>query len=87
MHVDRLYNVVYRHERINKSFFSRPIAHTEPLFKTFNLLEFNDMYTLKLKKFLCKFSNDSLTAYFALYKTLIQLLTTRYPLRRMKHSK
>ena len=28
--------------------FSRPIAQTEPLFKTFNLLKFNDIYTLKL---------------------------------------
>ena len=29
--------------------FSRPVAHTEPLFKTFNLLKFKDIYTLKLK--------------------------------------
>ena len=62
--------------------FSRPIAHTEPLFKTFNLLKFNDIYTLKLMKFFYKLSNDSLPAYFASYKTLIQPLTTRYPLRR-----
>ena len=34
--------------------FSRPIAHTEPLFKTFNLLKFNDIYTLKLMKFFYK---------------------------------
>ena len=61
--------------------FSRPIAHTEPLFKTFNLLKFNDIYTLKLMKFFYKLSNDSLPAYFASYKTLIQPLTTRYPLR------
>ena len=26
--------------------FSRPIAHTGPLFKTFSLLKFNDIYTL-----------------------------------------
>ena len=58
--------------------FSRPIA----LFKTFNLLKFNDIYTLKLMKFFYKLSNDSLPAYFASYKTLIQPLTTRYPLRR-----
>ena len=63
--------------------FSRPIAHTEPLFKTFNLLKFNDIYTLKLMKFFYEFSNDSLPAYFALYKTLIQPLTTRYPLKRL----
>ena len=62
--------------------FSRPIAHTEPPFKTFNLLKFNDIYTLKLMKFFYKLSNDSLPAYFASYKTLIQHLTTRYPLRR-----
>ena len=55
--------------------FSRPIAHSEPLFKTFNLLKFNDVYTLKLMKFFYKLSN----AYFASYKTLIQPLTTRYP--------
>ena len=64
--------------------FSRPIAHTEPLFKTFNLLKFNDIYTLKLMNFFYKLSNDSLPAYFASYKTLIQLLTTcfYFPLRR-----
>ena len=62
--------------------FIGPFAHTEPLFKTFNLLKFNDIYTLKLMKFFYKLSNDSLPAYFASYKTLIQPLTTRYPLRR-----
>ena len=66
----------------NYNVFSRPIAHTEPLFRTFNLLKFNDIYTLKLMKFFYKLSNDSLPAYFASYKTLIQPLTTRYPLRR-----
>ena len=43
--------------------FSRPIAHTEPLFKTFNPLKFNDIYTLKLMNFFYKLSNDSLPAY------------------------
>ena len=62
--------------------FSRPIAHTEPLFKTFNLLKFNDIFTLKLMKFFYKLSNDSLPAHFASYKILIQPLTTRYPHRR-----
>ena len=62
--------------------FSRPITHTEPLLKTCNLLIFNDIYTFKLMKFFYKLSNDSLPADFALYKTLIQPLTTRYPLRR-----
>ena len=33
-------------------------------------------------KFFYKLSNDSLPAYFASYKTLIQPLTTRYPFRR-----
>ena len=32
----------------------------------------NDIYTLKLMKFFYKLSNDSLPAYFASYKTLIQ---------------
>ena len=49
--------------------FNRPIAHTEPLFKTFNLLKSNDIYTLKLMKFFFKLSNDSLPAYFTSYKT------------------
>ena len=62
--------------------FSRPIAHNKPLFKTFNLLKFNDIYTFKLMKFVYKLSNDSPPAYFASYKTLIQPLTTRYSLRR-----
>ena len=30
--------------------FSRPIAHTKPLFKTFSLWKFNDIYTLTLIK-------------------------------------
>ena len=58
--------------------FSRPLAHTEPLFKTFNLLKINDIYTLKLMKFFYKLSNDSLPAYFASYSTLIQPLTTNF---------
>ena len=62
--------------------FSRPIAHTEPLFKRFNLLKCNDINTLKLRHFFYKLSNDSLPAYFASYKTLIRPLTTRYPLRK-----
>ena len=62
--------------------FSRPFAHTEPLFKTFNLLTFNDIYTLKSMKFFYKLSNDLLPAYFASNKTLIQPLTARYQLRR-----
>ena len=33
-------------------------------------------------KFFYKLSNNSLPAYFASYITLIQPLTTRYPLRR-----
>ena len=40
--------------------FCRPIAHTEPLFKTFNLLKFNDIYTLKLMKF---FTNSQMIHY------------------------
>ena len=31
--------------------YSRPLEHTEPLFKVFNLLKFNDIYTLKLLNF------------------------------------
>ena len=42
--------------------FSRPIAHIEPLFKTFNLLKFNDIYTLKLMNFFYKLSNDSIVS-------------------------
>ena len=60
--------------------FSRPIAHTEPQFKTFSLLKY--IYTLKLMKFFYKPLNDLLPAYFASYKTLIQSLSTRYLLRR-----
>ena len=40
--------------------FSRAIEQPEPLFKTFNLLEFNNIYTLKLMKcFFFRISNDS----------------------------
>ena len=62
--------------------YSRPFEHTEPLFKVFNLLKFNDIYTLKLLKFFYKLSNNSLPPYFDSYKTLIQPSTDRYPLRR-----
>ena len=62
--------------------YSRPLEHTEPLFKVFNLLKFNDIYTLKLLKFFYKLSNNSLPPYFDSYKILIQPLTDRYPLRR-----
>ena len=47
-----------------------------------NFLKFNDIYTLKLLKFFDKLSNNSLPPYFKSYKTLIQPLTNRYPLRR-----
>ena len=40
--------------------FSRPIAHIEPLFKTFNLLKFNDIDTLKLINF---FTNSQMIHY------------------------
>ena len=32
--------------------YNRSLGHTEPLFKVFNLLKFNDIYTLKLLKVL-----------------------------------
>ena len=60
--------------------YCRPLEHTEPLFKAFNLLKFNDIYTLKLLKFFYKLSNNSLPSYYDSYKTLIQPLTNRYPL-------
>ena len=62
--------------------YSRPLKHTEPLFKVFNLLKFNDINTFKLLKFFYKLSNNSLPPYFDSYKTLIQPLTDRYALRR-----
>ena len=40
------------------------------------------LYTLNLLKFLYKLLNNSLPPYFVSYKTLIQPLTDRYPLRR-----
>ena len=47
---------VHRIEKLQKKAmriisYSRPLEHTEPLFKAFNLLKFNDIYTLKLLKF------------------------------------
>ena len=78
---------VHRIEKLQKKAmriisYSRPLEHTEPLFKAFNLLKLNDIYTLKLLKFFYKLSNNSLPPYFDSYKTLIQPLTNRYPLRR-----
>ena len=68
---------VHRIEKLQKKAmriisYSRPLEHTEPLFKAFNLLKFNDIYTLKLLKFFYKLSNNSLPPYFDSYKTLIQ---------------
>ena len=78
---------VHRIEKLQKKAmriisYSRPLEHTEPRFKAFNLLKFNDIFTLKLLKFFYKLSNNSLTPYFDSYKTLIQPLTNRYTLRR-----
>ena len=47
---------VHRIEKLQKKAlrvisYSRPLEHTEPLFKAFNLLKFNDIYTLKLLKY------------------------------------
>ena len=44
--------------------FFRLIVHTESLFKPFNFLKFNNLYTLKLINFFYKLLNDSLPAYF-----------------------
>ena len=39
-------------------------AHTEPLFKTLNLLKINDIFTLSQLKFYHKFINNKLPKYF-----------------------
>ena len=66
---------VHRIEKLQKKAmriisYSRPLEHTEPLFKAFNLLKFNDIYTLKLLKFFYKLSNNSLPPYFDSYKKM-----------------
>ena len=47
---------VHRIEKLQKKAmriisYSRPLKHTEPLFKAFNLSKFTDIYTLKLLNF------------------------------------
>ena len=39
-------------------------AHTEPLFKTLNLIKVSDMFTLNLLKMYYKYKNQSLPFYF-----------------------
>ena len=62
--------------------FSRPIEHTEPLFKALSLLKLEDLYTLKMYKFYFNLCNNYLPAYFDEYKLLIEPITMRYERRR-----
>ena len=61
--------------------FSRPIEHTEPIFKTLNLLKLKDIYILKVFKFYFKLSNNELPLYFDEYIPLIEPITRRYERR------
>ena len=60
--------------------YSRLLEHTEPLFKLFNLLKFNDIYTLKLLKFFYKLS---LTDRYPLRRPLYQTFRVNHEFARI----
>jgi len=61
--------------------FSKPLDHTEPLFKTLNLLKLEDIYVIRIYKFYHKLSNNNLPSYFDEYKMLTEPITRRYSTR------
>ena len=57
------------------------IAHTEPLLKEYNLLKIEDMFSLKLLKFLHCLARNNLPVYFDVYRPQLEKLITPYSLR------
>ena len=57
------------------------IAHTEPLLKDLKLLKVEDMFSLKVLKFLHKLSHNELPPYFKIYEPYLTKIVTPYNLR------
>ena len=60
---------------------SHYIAHTEPLFKNLNLLKVEDMFFLKIKKYLHILVHNELPPYFKVYDPHLSKIVTPYNLR------
>ena len=60
---------------------SNYIAHTEPLFKKLKLLKVEDMFPLKILKFLHKLAHNELPPYFKVYDPHLSKIVTPYNLR------
>ena len=60
---------------------SHYIAHTGPLFKNLNLLKVEDMFSLKILKFLHKLVHNELPPYFKVYDLHLSKIVTPYNLR------
>ena len=59
--IDEVFNIQKREIRVISR--ARFLEHTKPLFKTLNLLEFDDLYKLALLKFIYKYEKGSLPAF------------------------
>lgn len=78
-HVNQLSK--YQKKAIRAITNSDYIAHTEPLLKNLSILKVEDMYTLKLLKFLHNLSHNNLPPYFSEYNPHLVKLETPYYLR------
>ena len=61
---------------------SNYIAHTEPLLKNLKLLKVEDMFSLKIQKFLHKLAHNELPPYFKVYDPHLSKIVTPYNLLR-----
>ena len=61
--------------------YSNYIAHSEPLLKELNLLKVEDLFELKILKFLFKLYHNTLPPYFNSYRSHLENNVTPYTLR------
>ena len=61
--------------------YSLYIAHSEPLLKELNLLKVQDLFQLKILKFLFKLYHNKLPLYFNIYRSDLKKIETPYSLR------
>ena len=61
--------------------YSNYIAHSEPLLKELNLLKVEDLFELKVLKFLFKLYHNTLPPYFNSYRSHLEKIVTPYTLR------
>ena len=61
--------------------YSHYIAHSEPLLKELNLLKVQDLFQLKILKFLFKLYHNKLPPYFNIYRSDLKKIETPYSLR------